>query len=126
MDVIGLQGKLRLSSLYARETHRDDKTKEPQQKCNSRKQTDRLAVHQLEDFGGPDDEYDGSCGHKVNNGVTLMSVRGNPSWSKLVLTDNREDESVGEVLIQREFHHVSPKLQEASGLRQTDENVDVN
>lgn len=49
--------------------------------CNNRKQTDRLAVHQLEDFGGPDDEYDGSCPHKVNNGVTLMSVRGNPSWN---------------------------------------------
>lgn len=45
---------------------------------------------------------------------------------QLVLTDNREDESVGEVLIQREFHYVSPKLQEASGLRQADENVDVN
>lgn len=31
MDVIRLQGKSHFSSLYTRETHRDDKTKEPQQ-----------------------------------------------------------------------------------------------
>lgn len=31
MDVIRLQGKFHLSSLYTQETHRDDKTEEPQQ-----------------------------------------------------------------------------------------------
>lgn len=39
-----------------------------------RAQTDRLAVYQLEDFGGPDDEYNGSCGHKVNNSLIFMGV----------------------------------------------------
>lgn len=32
---------------------------------NISKQTDRLAIHPLEDFGGPNYEYDGSCRHKV-------------------------------------------------------------
>lgn len=41
----------------------------------------------------------------------------------MLLTDDREDEGVGEVLIQRELHHISAELQEASGLRQADENV---
>lgn len=78
MDV-QVAGKVSLFiSVYARNPQRwqDQGTST---ECNNRKQTDRLAVHQLEDFGGPDDEYDGSCPHKVNNGVTLMSVRGNPS-----------------------------------------------
>lgn len=34
-----------------------------QQSQKERKHTDRLTVHQLEDFGGPDDEDDGGCGH---------------------------------------------------------------
>lgn len=45
-----------------------------QSSINNGKQTDRLAVYKLEDFSGPDDEYDGSCGHKVNTGLILMSV----------------------------------------------------
>lgn len=42
---------------------------------------------------------------------------------RLKLTDDGEDESVGEVLVQRQLHHVPAELQEPSGLRQTDENV---
>lgn len=41
----------------------------------------------------------------------------------LKLTDDGEDESVGEVLVQRQLYHVPAELQEPSGLRQTDENV---
>lgn len=43
-----------------------------------------------------------------------------------LLTDHREDERVGEVLIQREFDHVSAQLQETSGLRQADEDVNAH
>lgn len=150
-----------------------------QQQQQGRKQTDRLAVHQLEDSGGPDDDYDGSCGHKENTAHLLTSPndmqmmgdhtrnvplkeeqnrgtttcrffhqhtfrRRSPGQTEIVnftlhicrrtkgtapadaplLTDNREDEGVGEVLIQREFHYVSAQLQQTSGLRQADENVD--
>lgn len=35
-----------------------------QQSQKERKRTDRLTVHQLEDFGGPDDEDDGGCGQQ--------------------------------------------------------------
>lgn len=44
----------------------------------------------------------------------------------MLLTDNREDERVGEVLIQRKLHYIPAELQQASGLRQTDENVNAN
>lgn len=46
--------------------------------------------------------------------------------SQLLLTHNREDESVGEMLKQREFHYISAELQETSSLRETDENVNAN
>lgn len=39
------------------------------------------------------------------------------------LTDDGEDERVGEVLVERQLHHVPAELQEPSGLGQADENV---
>lgn len=56
------------SSLCKQDTKTQTTT---QHSIHPRKQTDRLAVDQLEDFGGPDDEYDGSCAHKVNNRVNF-------------------------------------------------------
>lgn len=41
------------------------------------------------------------------------------------LTYDGEDERVGEVLVQRQLHHVPAELQESSGLGQTDENVNL-
>lgn len=43
----------------------------------------------------------------------------------LSLTNDGEDEGVGEVLIQRQLHHVPAELQQSSGLGETDENVDL-
>lgn len=41
----------------------------------------------------------------------------------LLLTNDGEDERVGEVLVKRELYHVPAKFQESGGLGQTDENV---
>lgn len=41
------------------------------------------------------------------------------------LTHDGEDERVGEVLVQRQLHHVPAELQEPSGLGQADENVNL-
>lgn len=78
-DVVRLEGgfTFHLSHKQETETSRWEKERKHNTITNqqqSRKQTDPLAVDQLEDFGGPDDEYDRSCGNKVNTGLLLMSV----------------------------------------------------
>lgn len=47
-------------------------------------------------------------------------------FKQLLLTHNGEDESVGEVLKQRQLHYISAELQETSGLRETDKDVSAN
>lgn len=64
------------------------------------------------------------CCAELHN--TCRRVRLTPKGAiclRLKLTDDGEDERVGEVLVQRQLHHVPAKLQETSGLGQTDENV---
>lgn len=41
------------------------------------------------------------------------------------LTNDGEDERVGEVLVQGQLHHIPAELQESGGLGQTDENVNL-